>query len=71
MADVSVFICGRPRRDCSTTGCKRRASTECTYPVKRNGAPAKCGRGLCSVCAVVTGENVHCPPHARLKGRIR
>lgn len=67
---MTVFFCGRQQRhDCSSCGTSG-ATTQCSYPVKRAGQPATCGRWLCSRCATPVSDGTICPPHQRFSKEV-
>jgi hypothetical protein len=53
---------------CQTTGCSRRATVLCDFPITRNGRKGSCNRHICGTCAKRLGSRQFCPPHARIAG---
>jgi len=63
---IGVACGSRPRRSCSTPGCRNDATIQCDYGVTRLGRAATCDRWCCRRCAVSVGKDLdHCAVHAR------
>lgn len=52
------FICGRGagRHKCSVTGCKKRSTKQCDYPLRGAKEGQTCSKHLCDAHAVTQGE---------------
>ncbi len=68
---VAIVCSSRRRRFCSAPGCRREATIQCDYPVRRATATRKakaatCDRWLCEAHSTNVGpDRDYCLPHAR------
>jgi hypothetical protein len=59
---VTVFVCGVPKKPCTTTGCGNPATSSCTFELRGKKAGTKCSRAICDGC----NKEGLCVSHKRL-----
>lgn len=64
--NVIGIACSRERVRLCSTGCGRRATKLCDFPLSGKKAGKTCDADLCERCAEHVGpDRDYCPPHAR------